>query len=98
MEPPFSRISASTVVATTRVDRKCSCQYFPVHNRAHPPRSTSATSMATPHVAGAAAAHLAGHPSATPARVASALTAGAVTGKASGPGTGSPNRLLQIVP
>lgn len=54
--------------------------------------------MATPHVAGAAAVYLAGHPSATPAQVASALTVSAVTGKVTGPGTGSPNRLLQIVP
>ncbi|MGW0842987.1 S8 family peptidase [Streptomyces sp. NPDC002787] len=58
----------------------------------------SGTSMATPHVAGAAAVYLAGHTSATPAQVASALTAGAVTGKVTSPGTGSPNRLLQIVP
>ncbi|QYX81159.1 S8 family peptidase [Streptomyces akebiae] len=58
----------------------------------------SGTSMATPHVAGAAAVYLAGHTSATPAQVASALIAGAVTGKVTSPGTGSPNRLLQIVP
>ncbi|MBQ1092040.1 S8 family peptidase [Streptomyces sp. B93] len=58
----------------------------------------SGTSMATPHVAGAAAVYLAGHTSATPAQVASALTAGAVTGKVTNPGSGSPNRLLQIVP
>ncbi|MFF9488463.1 S8 family peptidase [Streptomyces sp. NPDC014676] len=58
----------------------------------------SGTSMATPHVAGAAAVHLAGHPSATPAQVASALVNGATTGKVTGPGSGSPNRLLRLVP
>ncbi|MFC7842365.1 S8 family peptidase [Streptomyces sp. NPDC001046] len=57
----------------------------------------SGTSMATPHVAGAAAVYLAGHPSAGPAQVASALVAGAATGKVTGPGAGSPNRLLQLV-
>ncbi|MFH9014274.1 S8 family peptidase [Streptomyces sp. NPDC017943] len=58
----------------------------------------SGTSMATPHVAGAAAVYLAGHPSAAPAQVASALVAGAATGKVTGAGSGSPNRLLQLVP
>lgn len=58
----------------------------------------SGTSMATPHVAGAAAVYLAGHSSATPAQVASALVNGATTGKVTGPGSGSPNRLLKIVP
>ncbi|MEV0848013.1 S8 family peptidase [Streptomyces sp. NPDC049954] len=58
----------------------------------------SGTSMATPHVAGAAAVYLAGHTSATPAQVSSALVAGASTGVVTSPGSGSPNRLLNIVP
>ncbi|MFB7935120.1 S8 family peptidase [Streptomyces sp. NPDC056039] len=57
----------------------------------------SGTSMATPHVAGAAAVYLAGHTSSTPAQVASALVAGATTGKVTSAGTGSPNRLLKLV-
>ncbi|MWA10085.1 S8 family peptidase [Streptomyces sp. BA2] len=58
----------------------------------------SGTSMATPHVAGAAAVYLAGHSSATPAQVSSALVNGATSGKVTSPGSGSPNRLLKIVP
>ncbi|MFI6036460.1 S8 family peptidase [Streptomyces sp. NPDC051315] len=58
----------------------------------------SGTSMATPHVAGAAAVYLASHTSATPAQVATALVNGATTGKVTSAGTGSPNRLLKIVP
>lgn len=58
----------------------------------------SGTSMATPHVAGAAAVYLAGHTSATPAAVASALTSGATTNVVTSPGSGSPNRLLKLVP
>ncbi|MFH8612367.1 S8 family peptidase [Streptomyces sp. NPDC018029] len=57
----------------------------------------SGTSMATPHVAGAAAIYLAGHTSATPAQVASALVNGATPSVVTNPGTGSPNRLLKIV-
>ncbi|MER5217575.1 S8 family serine peptidase [Streptomyces sp. NPDC002838] len=56
----------------------------------------SGTSMASPHVAGAAALHLADNPTATPAQVSSALTAAATTGVVTSPGTGSPNRLLYV--
>ncbi|QNP65110.1 S8 family peptidase [Streptomyces genisteinicus] len=56
----------------------------------------SGTSMATPHVAGAAALYLDGNPTATPAQVASALNSAAVLGKVTNPGTGSPNRLLNV--
>ncbi|AKZ60344.1 putative alkaline serine protease [Streptomyces ambofaciens ATCC 23877] len=58
----------------------------------------SGTSMATPHVAGAAAVYLANHASATPAQVATALVNGATPGKVTNPGSGSPNRLLRLVP
>jgi subtilisin family serine protease len=58
----------------------------------------SGTSMATPHVAGAAAVYLADHSSATPAQVATALVNGATSGKVTSPGSGSPNRLLRLVP
>ncbi len=56
----------------------------------------SGTSMASPHVAGAAALHLADNPSATPAQVASALTSAATSGVVTNPGSGSPNRLLYV--
>lgn len=54
----------------------------------------SGTSMAAPHVAGAAALHLANHPSDTPAQVHAAIVSNATTGVVTSPGTGSPNRLL----
>ncbi|WP_338782828.1 S8 family peptidase [Streptomyces sp. DG1A-41] len=56
----------------------------------------SGTSMASPHVAGAAALHLADNPTATPAQVSTALTAAATTGVVTSPGSGSPNRLLNV--
>ncbi|WP_371545749.1 S8 family peptidase [Streptomyces sp. NBC_00554] len=56
----------------------------------------SGTSMASPHVAGAAALYLADHTRATPAQVGKALVKQAVPGKISGAGLGSPNRLLQV--
>ncbi|QIK75977.1 S8 family peptidase [Nocardioides piscis] len=56
----------------------------------------SGTSMATPHVAGAAALYLQGNPSASPATVSSALISASTPNKITNPGTGSPNRLLFI--
>ncbi|MER6127429.1 S8 family peptidase [Streptomyces sp. NPDC001795] len=56
----------------------------------------SGTSMATPHVTGAAALYLAGRPKATPAQVSQALVQRAASGKIRGAGIGSPNKLLQV--
>ena len=58
----------------------------------------SGTSMAAPHVAGAAAIYLASHTTATPAQVATALVNGATSNVVTSAGTGSPNKLLKIVP
>ncbi|MGW4646820.1 S8 family peptidase [Kitasatospora sp. NPDC004289] len=56
----------------------------------------SGTSMATPHVVGAAALWLADHRTDTPAQVAAALVSNATTGVVTSPGSGSPNRLLYV--
>jgi subtilisin family serine protease len=60
-------------------------------------KTISGTSMATPHVVGAAAVYLAGHQDATPEQVAKALTDGATADKISNPAQGTPNKLLKIV-
>ncbi len=54
----------------------------------------SGTSMATPHVAGAAALVLSETPSASPQAVRDTLVARSTPGVVTNPGTGSPNRLL----
>ncbi|MGX1880489.1 S8 family peptidase [Streptomyces sp. NPDC055287] len=60
-------------------------------------KTISGTSMATPHVVGAAAVYLAGHKDATPDAVAKALTDGATADKISNPSEGTPNKLLKVV-
>ncbi|MFF2730977.1 S8 family serine peptidase [Streptomyces sp. NPDC058008] len=57
----------------------------------------SGTSMATPHVVGAAAVYLGGHPDATPEEVATALTEGATPDAISNATQGTANKLLKIV-
>ncbi|MFE6614859.1 S8 family serine peptidase [Amycolatopsis sp. NPDC057786] len=54
----------------------------------------SGTSMATPHVVGAAALYASANPSATPKQVRDALVANGTKDKVTNPGTGSPNVLL----
>ncbi|MEU0664126.1 S8 family serine peptidase [Streptomyces lavendulocolor] len=56
----------------------------------------SGTSMATPHVAGAAAVYLADRPTSTPAQVASALTSAATTKVVTNVGTGTTDKLLYL--
>ncbi len=57
----------------------------------------SGTSMASPHVAGAAALYLATDPGAPPSTVHAAVVDNATVGRLTGIGTGSPNRLLHSI-
>jgi subtilisin family serine protease len=57
----------------------------------------SGTSMATPHVVGAAALVLQANPAYTPAQVSSSLTTNATPNVVTNAGTGTPNKLLFVV-
>ncbi len=59
-------------------------------------RTLSGTSMASPHVAGAAALYLQSHRSASPAAVRSALVGASTNGVISEVGQGTPNRMLFV--
>ncbi|CAM5589240.1 Subtilisin family serine protease OS=Streptomyces albaduncus OX=68172 GN=FHS32_006764 PE=3 SV=1 [Streptomyces griseoloalbus] len=108
---PARVAEAITVGATTSTDARASYSNYGSNLDIFAPGSSitstwntgdsatntiSGTSMATPHVAGAAALYLADNPSATPSQVASALIADSVPGVVTNPGTGSPNRLLHV--
>ncbi len=106
---PARAASAITVGATTSSDARASYSNFGTCLDIFAPGSaiTSAwytsntatntingTSMASPHVAGAAALYLQRNQTASPSAVTSALTGNATAGKVTSAGTGSPNRLL----
>jgi subtilisin family serine protease len=106
---PASAPEALTVGATTRQDAQtyysnwgtCVDLYAPgdsVTSAWNTSDDASAikrgTSMAAPHVAGAAALYLENHPLDSPATVAAALAAAATQGQVTNLGTGSPNLLV----
>ncbi|WP_377470938.1 S8 family peptidase [Micromonospora siamensis] len=108
---PSRVASALTVGATTSTDARASYSNYGSCLDLFAPGSSiksawstgdtatntiSGTSMASPHVAGAAALVLSANPGYTPSQVASTLTSKATTGVVTSPGTGSPNRLLFV--
>ena len=106
---PASAPNAITVGSTTNTDARSSFSNFGTCLDIFAPGSSitsawytsttatntiSGTSMASPHVAGAAALYLAINPSATPATVRNAIVNASTTGRVTNPGSGSANRLL----
>lgn len=105
---PARTPEAITVAASTEADARADFSNFgdcvdifaPGEDITSPyllgtPMALSGTSMASPHVAGAAAVYLSAHPDASPAEVADALT-GAATSGAISDVQGSPNLLLHV--
>jgi subtilisin family serine protease len=105
--------TAITVGATTKTDAKASYSNYGSTVDIFAPGSAitagwntsdtatftgDGTSFAAPHVSGAAAIYLTNHPGASPATVAAALVNGATPNVLTSTGTGSPNKLLKLVP
>ncbi|BAL86985.1 putative subtilase-family protease [Actinoplanes missouriensis 431] len=108
---PARVASAITVGATTRTDARASYSNYGSVLDIFAPGSSitsawytstsatntiSGTSMASPHVAGAAALVLSRNPGYTPAQVSSSLISSATPNVVTSPGSGSPNRLLFV--
>jgi len=106
---PSSEPSAVTVGATTSTDARASFSNFGTcvdifapgnlitsawNTSSTATNTISGTSMATPHVTGAAALMAQANPGATPAVIASMLTGNATPNRVTSAGTGSPNLLL----
>lgn len=106
---PARTASAITVGATTNTDARASYSNFGTcldifapgsnitsawHSGTTATNTISGTSMASPHVAGAAALYLAANPTATPTAVRDALVNQSTPNLVTSAGTGSPNRLL----
>ena len=106
---PSREPSAITVSATDNTDTKASWANYGTcvdifgpgvgitsswYSSSTATNTISGTSMATPHVVGAAALYLEANPSATPAQVAAALTGNATPSVVKSGGSGSPNLLL----
>lgn len=110
---PARAASAITVGSTTSTDARSSFSNFGTcvdifapgssiksawHTTTTATNTISGTSMASPHVAGAAALALGQNATLTPAQVTNQLITAATTGIVTLAGTGSPNRLLYSAP
>jgi subtilisin family serine protease len=112
LESPAAAAAAITVAATGPTDRvpewsndgSCVDVFAPGsgigsawHSSATATAALSGTSMAAPHVAGAAVLVLEAEPTAAPARVWQRLRAAATLGAVVDPGPSTPNRLLSVL-